>query len=270
MMGAARLHEGGDMRGDLGNLVGVAPRAPFRRGAGTPVHAQIEQWFMAAIEAGDLGPGDRLPPEQALAVSLGVSRMTLRQALATLEARGVLERIPGRRGGTFILEPRLDCDLTGLTGLTEQLRRARVRAGARIVRAETVPAGRDVAAALEVVVGAAVHAVERVRTARRRPMALELSYFPASAFPDLLDQPLGGSLYALLRRRYGDQPRQATEFLEPVVAGDREARLLDVAAGSALMLVIRTAASASGRPVEHARDLFRPDRVRLSVRSTLS
>ena len=253
----------------LDGRAGSGPRLPFRRRTGVPVHTQIEQWFMAAIEAGDLRPGDRLPPEQGLAGVVGVSRMTLRQALGTLEARGVLERIPGRSGGTFIVEPKLECDLSGLTGLTEQLRRARVRAGARIVRAETVPAGPAVVAALQLTAGSRVHAVERVRTAHRRPVALELSYFPAEAFPDLLQQPLGGSLYALLRRRYGDEPRQATEYLEPVVAGEHEARLLAVEPGSPLMLVVRTASSSSGRRVEHARDLFRPDRVRMSVRSTL-
>jgi GntR family transcriptional regulator len=243
--------------------------AGFVRRRGAPVYAQIEQWLLAAIGSGDLAPGSRLPPEQSLAGDLGVSRMTLRQALGALESRGVLERIPGRSGGTFIVEPKVECDLTGLAGLTEQLRRARVRAGARIVRAETVRAPRAAAAALGLSARAAVHVVERVRTANRRPLALELSYFPADAFPDLLQHPLGGSLYALLRRRYADEPRQATEFLEPVVAAQHEAPLLGVEVGAPLMLITRTAYSGSGRPVEYACDLFRPDRVRMSVRSSL-
>ena len=239
----------------------------FERLPGTPVHQQIEAWFLAALARGDLGPGDRLPREKDLATAFGVSRMTLRQALGALEARGLLERIPGRFGGTFLVEPTIECDLTGLTGFTEQLRRANVRAGARLVDAKTVPAARQVARALDLDREAAVHAVVRVRTADRRPLALERSYFPAETFPDLLQQRLTGSLYALLGRRYRHEPRTATEFLDPVTAEPAEAALLEVEPGSPLMMITRTAYTAWGRPVEYARDLLRPDRLRVMVRS---
>src|SRR4051812_24368680 len=120
----------------------------FDRQSGTSAYQQIERWFMEALGAKALRPGDKLPPETEVARFFGVSRMTLRQALSGLAARGLLERIPGRSGGTFISEPVIDCDLTGLTGFTEQLRRADLRAGARVLVAHTVPAGPQAAAAL--------------------------------------------------------------------------------------------------------------------------
>jgi GntR family transcriptional regulator len=239
----------------------------FERVPGTPAHQQIESWFLAALSRGDLGPGDRLPREKDLAAAFGVSRMTLRQALWALEGRGLLERIPGRFGGTFLVEPKIECDLTGLTGFTEQLRRAHVRAGARLVDAKTEPAVRHVARALDLELRAPVHSVVRVRTANRRPLALERSFFPAETFPDLLQQRLTGSLYALLGRRYRHEPRTATEFLDPVTAAPAEADLLGVEPGSPLMMITRTAYTAWGRPVEYARDLLRPDRLRVIVRS---
>jgi GntR family transcriptional regulator len=241
----------------------------FRRVAGTPVHQQIEAWFLRLLARGELGPGDRLPREKDLAAAFGVSRMTLRQALGALEARGLLERIPGRLGGTFVVEPPIQCDLTGLTGFTEQLRRANVRAGARLIDATTLLAARPVARALRLDRDAEVHRVVRVRTADGRPLALERSYFPAEAFPDLLQQSLTGSLYALLGRRYRHQPRTATEYLDPVTAEPDEADLLGVRTGSPLMMITRTAYTAWGRPIEYARDLLRPDRLRVLVRSGL-
>src|SRR5688500_2493043 len=110
-----------------------------------PAHARIEQWLVAAIGAGTLVPGDKLPREESLAAAIGVSRMTLRQALAAMEGHGTILRKPGRLGGTFVAEPKIVCDLTGLAGFTEQMRRAHVRAGARLVRATTRPAGRAAA-----------------------------------------------------------------------------------------------------------------------------
>ena len=97
-----------------------------------PAHVRIEQWLTAVIGAGGLVPGDKLPREETLAAALGVSRMTLRQALATLEGLGAIVRKPGRLGGTFVAEPKIVCDLTGLAGFTEQMRRAqRARRRAR-------------------------------------------------------------------------------------------------------------------------------------------
>lgn len=241
----------------------------FTATAGSPLHAQIERWLIDVIGRGDLVTGDRLPREGDLAAALGVSRMTLRQALSTMEAHGTVVRKPGRSGGTYVSEPRIECDLTGLAGFTEQMRRANIRAGARVVSASTIAATAAVAGALSVPRGDGVHEIVRVRTARREPLALECSYFPAKVFPDLLAHRLTGSLYELLRRHYGQMPYVASENLEPVIAGSAEAELLGVDARSALMLIERTASTAAGLPIEYARDLFRPDKVRISFRTGL-
>ncbi|MFB4286767.1 UTRA domain-containing protein [Nonomuraea sp. ATR24] len=244
-------------------MVGNPPE--LERGTGVPAHVQIERWLLDSIAGGDMAPGDRLPGERELAGRLGVSRMTLRQALATLERDGVLVRVPGRTGGAFVAEPRIERDLTGLAGFTEQVRRVHLRAEARILTAATVPAPAAVAAALRVEPGSPVHEVARVRSAGRSPLALERSFFPA--LPGFLAQDLTGSLYALLADGYGLAPRTALEHLDPVIAGPAEAAELGIEPGAPLMRVERTAYAADGAPVEHARDLFRPDRVRISVRS---
>nr|SBO94763.1 Predicted transcriptional regulator of N-Acetylglucosamine utilization, GntR family [Nonomuraea gerenzanensis] len=110
-----------------------------------------------------------------------------------------------------------------------------------------------------------MHEVARVRSAGRSPVALERSYFPS--LPGLLDEDLTGSLYALLATRYDLEPRTATEHLDPVIAQPAEAAELGIEPGTPLMLIERTAYAAGGTPVEYARDLFRPDRVRITVRS---
>jgi GntR family transcriptional repressor for pyruvate dehydrogenase complex len=73
----------------------------------TAAGAQVVEHVRREIEAGRLGPGDRLPPERELALKMGVSRPSLRSGLRTLQAMGI---ITSRRGaGTFIVEgpPRL-------------------------------------------------------------------------------------------------------------------------------------------------------------------
>jgi DNA-binding GntR family transcriptional regulator len=231
------------------------PRAPVKPGRG-PAHAQIESALEHAIERGRLSPGDRLPAERALAERYGVSRMTLRQALGALEQRGRLTRSKGRYGGTYVAEPKLE--LTGTSALSDQLRGLGVAAGARVLSAVERDAEPD-----EAQLGRRVFAIERVRLANGEPVALERGAYPVEAFPGLLDRPLDGSLYELIRASYDEVPVRAIERLEPGLARDDESQALGIDVGTAVMLVERTAFSAAGRPLERSRDVFRGDRTRI-------
>lgn len=63
---------------------------------------QVETQIREAIRAGILGPGHKLPSEMALAQDFGVSRTTVREALRTLVADGLVQKVPGAGGGSFV------------------------------------------------------------------------------------------------------------------------------------------------------------------------
>jgi len=69
--------------------------------ASSSIADQIRQ----AIVTGKLDQGDRLPPERELAEQIGVSRVTVRDALRALEAMGLIEVRVGARGGAFVTVP---------------------------------------------------------------------------------------------------------------------------------------------------------------------
>jgi DNA-binding GntR family transcriptional regulator len=230
---------------------------------GGPAYAQIIDLIRDEIESGNLVPGDQLPPEREFAARLGVSRMTLRQALQELQTRGLVVRAIGRRGGTFVARPKLERDLGRFAGLSEQLRRQGMIAGAVVVSAQETGAARSVAEALELEPGAAVVEVVRIRLADEEPIALERSHLPADRFRGILGLDLTRSLYELLGDRFDAAPVRAVERIEPVLAGEEEADALRVDRGAPLMLVRRTAYDDAGAAVEHARDVFRGDRTRI-------
>ncbi len=58
--------------------------------------------LLAVIKLGVVGPGERFPAERELAALLGVSRITLREAIGDLRAAGYVESRRGRFGGTFV------------------------------------------------------------------------------------------------------------------------------------------------------------------------
>ncbi|WP_125133156.1 FadR/GntR family transcriptional regulator [Microbacterium sp. 10M-3C3] len=75
----------------------------LRRSTGLSVPDRLALDLERAILDGELRPGDRLPNEHALSAELGVSRVSVRQALHELEQRGLLDRRPGR--GTVVQDP---------------------------------------------------------------------------------------------------------------------------------------------------------------------
>ncbi|BBY83095.1 FadR family transcriptional regulator [Mycolicibacterium pulveris] len=63
---------------------------------------QVEEQIRHAIRSGALVTGQKLPTEIELAANFGVSRTTIREALRTLVADGLLEKMPGAGGGSFV------------------------------------------------------------------------------------------------------------------------------------------------------------------------
>lgn len=73
------------------------------------------------IRTGRLRPGDRLPSERDLCERVGVSRVTVREALRVLEAAGLVDIRVGAHGGAFVTAPssvKLGADLADLVTLS--------------------------------------------------------------------------------------------------------------------------------------------------------
>jgi len=78
-------------------------RIPIDRQSDTPLYQQIESYLRQSILSGTLPPDTRLPAARQIASDLGVSRITVENAYASLEADGLVERRAG--SGTYVLAP---------------------------------------------------------------------------------------------------------------------------------------------------------------------
>jgi GntR family transcriptional regulator len=227
----------------------------------------VRQVLAERIAAGQLRPGQRLGAERALAADLGVSRATLRQALAVLADSGVVRRVPGRGGGTFVSKDKIERDTSRVVGVPALLRSQGVVAGTRVISAGLTAADEPVARALGLRRGDLVIDLTRIRLADGSPIVVEHARFPADRFPGMLEMPLGGSVYELLDEHFGTRPGEAVERIEVVTASPDEAQVLDVPAGSPLLAITRTTTDTRGAPFEFSQDLFRGDRIRIVVRT---
>ncbi len=219
------------------------------------------------ISSGTLRPGDRLGTERELAARLSVSRSTLRQVLAVLAEGGIVRRVPGRAGGTFVAHAKVDRDLSVIVGLPEYLRRQGFVAGTQVLSATMSGADEIAANHLAVPAGSLLIDIVRIRLADGIPISLERVQLPAEIFPGLLELPLGGSIYDLLDAHYGITPDEVVEHLEVAEASPDEAALLGVHARAPLLAITRTSATSAGVPFEFSHDLFRADRTCVTFRT---
>jgi GntR family transcriptional repressor for pyruvate dehydrogenase complex len=88
------------------------------------ISGKVVDRIRGLIISEQLRPGDRLPSERTLAASMGVGRVTIREAMRVLEASGVVEIRVGARGGAVVTSPSLSgigarlADLIGLSAMT--------------------------------------------------------------------------------------------------------------------------------------------------------
>ena len=155
------------LRYDSGTLRDVAIVARDLRSAG--LAREIE----AEIESGRLQAGRQLPPERELGERFGVSRVTVRSALADLERRGLVDRHPGR--GTFVATRRLGESAGSLTSFTELGAQRGLVASAVVLDARTVSASVEDSEAFSMAPGADIYELTRVRLLDGLPISIDRS-----------------------------------------------------------------------------------------------
>ena len=233
-----------------------------------PLHSVIASRAEARIRSGEWTPGTRLPPERELCRILDVSRSTLRLALAELEERGLITRHQGR--GTFVARRRIEADATSYFTIGAALRAGGRELDTKVVKVETSPASRTIAADLGILPGDPVVHLERLRSLDREPLLLETSNLPVALFPELGRQDLEHrSLYEILHDVYGHEPSAATETLEPVMLTPHEAAQLGVGRHTPALLIRRVSVDTAGTPIEVTQALLRGDRSRFLLQRRL-
>ncbi|MGW1775382.1 GntR family transcriptional regulator [Streptomyces sp. NPDC002104] len=224
-----------------------------------PKYQRIAAALKAAISAGEYGPGDRLPGENDLMATYDVARMTARQALGVLQAEGLTEARKG--AGVFVREfrtirrrgvQRLAAEVWGegrsiWAGDTEDRAPEVEFIG---VCEEGVPVA--VGRVLDLEAGAAVCVRRRRYVLDGKPVMFATSYLDAAlvAGTPITEPDSGpGGIYARLAE-LGHGPARFREEVRSRMPNAEEAASLGLAAGTPVVLVVRTAFDADGRVVE--------------------
>jgi len=225
-----------------------------------PKHAQLSD-VLADLAVHELGPDAAIPSERELMTAYDVSRATVRKAIDSLVADGLLHRIHGK--GTFVARPRLESRLH-LASFSQDMRRRGLTPSTRLLDVELDEPPADVAKALDLSTDGQAWRLDRVRLADGQPIALENGWYPRSLLPGLDRHDLGGSLYELLADVYDLSIDSAEQTLWGETADAAMARRLDAPVHTPL-LVFRRVSYAAGRPLEYVVSRYRGDRYQLHM-----
>src|SRR5215208_6165496 len=231
-------------------------------GAATTKRVHVRSILEQLIDA-ELNPGDAIPSERALVGRLGVSRVTVRQAIADLVAAGVLERIHGK--GTYLTGPQVDSRLH-LTSFSREMRDRGLVPATVVLSATEQPADDEVCYALRIRPGQPVIRVERLRTADGTPMAYEVGHYPSVLFPGLLQRELG-SLYDVFANEYGVVVTSGEQTVRAESADAHQARILGIPKRAPLLVQERVT-HAGDRVIEQSTSWYRADRYRIHMAIT--
>lgn len=229
-----------------------------------PLYHQIFLIMRDKIYAGEWRAGDRVPGEQELTESFGVSRITAKRALNELADAGLVIRERGR-GTRVIQRPAIPAVTSSLEGWLENM-----TVMGRATRAEVLefgygPASEDVAAALDLAVSAEVQRAVRIRRLDGQPMSHLVTFVPAEIGRHYDRAALNRTPLLQLLEQAGVAVASARQTMSATIADAAVASALDCPAGAPLISVQRIVRDEQDRPVEYIKVLYRPDLYRFDM-----
>lgn len=228
-----------------------------------PYYYQIKEDILQKIDRGIYSVGDQLPSEIELAKEYGVSRPTVRQAIAELVQEGVLVR--GRGKGTFVSSPIISDDAQVFSTFMQPDEND-TKHHTKVLKVNRVRIWANAARELGISPGSEAHEIIILRMSGEETVAVRTLQIPVSLVPEINEANLNNNtIYEILQRNYGLIPSGAVQSFQSVSAGEEEAALFDIEMGDPLMLWQGIVYTLHNKPMMRVKTLFRGDRYKFYI-----
>lgn len=215
-----------------------------------PRYREIADHIQAEIASGKWPVGEKLAPEQALAIQYDVSRFTIREAMSRLEESGLVSR--HRRRGTVVTATHSVDQMVQKLGSMDELLQYAPQTRLKALSTSIVEADVALAQMLPCSVGARWARIETIRVeAKRSPVCWTDIYVPAE-FSEVAER-IGKDatpVFMIMEQTYG---LLAVDINAELLAGSlsqRKADALEVAHGSPALIIVRRYRDRNGRLFE--------------------
>jgi GntR family histidine utilization transcriptional repressor len=218
----------------LNDKTGPLPKEAGNRGV--PIYERMKTQIRAKIETGEWPVDHRIPSENELVETLGVSRMTANRALRELANEGVITRVQGR--GSFVAAKKRSAPALGVRNIADEILERGSVHRMELILAQSETCGHELAAALELDVGAQSFHSVIVHHEDDVPIQLEDRFVNPAIAPDYLEQDFG--LITPNAFLTSIAPIAKTEqFIEAVLPQPWECKVLAIARSEPCILIRR-------------------------------
>lgn len=234
----------------------------------TQPHTQlgrIKASLREQIRGGIMAKGQKLPSERELSELFATTRITLKDALISLETEGLIYR--EERRGWYVSPERVRYNPLSRAHFHQMVREQNRIAETRLIGVRSEMAQGEYATALEISRITPIHVVERLRHIDGRPVLFVENCLKAELFPDILTENLTGSLTGLFHTRYGYQTHRSRFDVIPSSAPARVAKALNLAEGQPVLKICRVNYKQDGVLMDCELEYWRPDAVMIRIDS---
>ena len=223
---------------------------PLDRDSYITLYIQLAQQLATEIAEGRWAPHARLPSENDLIKRFGVSRVTVRQAIAKLSDQGLVLRKQGK--GTFVAGPVVRHELKNLKGFYDELVSQGLNPETKLLQFGPIETPKEVGRALKTT-DAKVVFLKRLYSLDGAPIALGCTYLPAIAAEVSWEEAVRHPSYAILETLLGIRIAEAEVSIRGRLAGRELGSMLKVAQSAPLLVLERTSFCDAGTPREYTR-----------------
>jgi len=214
-----------------------------------PLYARLRDALRGDILAGRLRVHDKLPSEHELVQAHGVSRITVRQALADLQREGLIMRLQGK--GAYVSAPRTTQALQRLEGLGEALSAQGQAVHSQRLSMKRLKGAPNVLRELLLAPGSEVYQLRTLRYVDRLPVSLNESHYPLPLGERMVRLDLSGrDVIEVLEHDLGLRVSQARMEISAVAMPRSAAKWLQVAPDRPALQVHRVLLDDQGKPLQ--------------------
>jgi GntR family transcriptional regulator len=214
-----------------------------------PLYARLRDALRSDILDGRLRVHDKLPSEHELVQAHGVSRITVRQALADLQREGLITRLQGK--GAYVSAPRTTQALQRLEGLGEALSAHGQAVHSQRLSMKRLKGAPEVLRELQLAPGNEVYQLRTLRYVDRLPVSLNESHYPVPLGERMVRLDLSGrDVIEVLEHDLGLRVARARMEISAVAMPKLAAKWLQSTPGGPALQVHRVLLDDEGQPLQ--------------------
>ena len=227
-----------------------------------PVYYQLKNIISGMIAEGEYTEGSLIPSERELGDALGISRMTVRQALNNLVNEGVLYREKGR--GTFVAKTKIE--QKNIMSFSEIVARKGMEPSTRVLYFKKEEAAEEIRGILELKENKFIYNIKRLRLANNIPVGIEQAIIPELHCPGLEKFDLTQSLYRLIREEYRHSIGYVDNVIQAAKPTKEERGLLEISPQTPVLSAACVSFTEADVKLLYERLVYRSDEYKFNIR----